>query len=331
MTTSKKEKPEDTQVTVIAEQDLSLYLLTKAEIDIAISTAKAFPRSVTTAMEKAISIATVNESVAASCTYAVPRDGKTIAGPSVRLAEIVCSCWGNMNSGARVIANDGKMITAQGVCHDLENNTRYTIEVQRGITKKDGSTFSMDMQAVTGNAACAIAFRNAVYKAVPMAVINEVWESAKDIAKGSLQTLPKRREKVMTYFKEKGVTEKEILTALNVKKVGDIGLDHLYLLGGMKTSFETGEATLETLFRNGEKNGTTDTAATTTVPLTEDHINNTLLNFETAANLTDLYKLKTDIKGNAELQKAFEARRLALTPNVKRETTNGTQSKIVLP
>lgn len=239
---------ENTQVSVIESQDTALYLLTKAEIDIAIATAKAFPRSVKQSIDRAKSIAGVSQAVAASCTYAVPRDGKNITGPSVRLAEIMCSSWGNINSGARIVNNDGKRITAQGVCHDLETNNRITIEVVRKITYKDGRTYSEDMQTTAGNAACAIAFRNAVYKAIPSAIVNEVWEAAKDVAKGDVATLPARRAKAIEFFKAKGVTDKQILTTLEVKKMEDIDLDKLYLLAAMKTSIEVEGVTIESLF-----------------------------------------------------------------------------------
>ena len=69
----------------------ALSLITKAEIDVQISTAKAFPRSLTMFIQKATSMATLTEEIAASCSYALPRGGKNLEGPSVRLAEIVCA------------------------------------------------------------------------------------------------------------------------------------------------------------------------------------------------------------------------------------------------
>ena len=159
---------ENVQIAVVAQESLSL--ITKAEIDVQISTAKAFPRSLKQFQDRAMSMATFSEEIAASCSYALPRGGKSLEGPSVRLAEIIVSSFGNIRSGARVIANDGKTITAQGICHDLETNNCVTVEVKRRITDKNGKTFNEDMQVVTGNAACAIAFRNAVFKVVPSAL-----------------------------------------------------------------------------------------------------------------------------------------------------------------
>lgn len=230
----------------------SLSLITKAEIDIQISTAKAFPRSLKMFQDRAMSMATLTEDIAASCSYAVPRSGKNIEGPSVRLAEIVCASYGNIRSGARVIANDGKTITAQGICHDLETNNCVTVEVKRKITDKQGKTFSEDMQVVTGNAACAIAYRNAVFKVVPAALVEDVYEKTREVAKGTAETLVKRRDKALAYFRELGVKDAQICEVLSVKKVEDIDLDRLSVLTGMRAAIKNGESTIRDLFTKDE-------------------------------------------------------------------------------
>lgn len=235
-----------TEVQVISQDALSL--ITKAEIDVQISTAKAFPRSIKTFLDRAMSIATISEEVAASCNYAVPRGGKPITGPSIRLAEIVCSTYGNIRSGARVIANDGKTVTAQGICHDLETNNCVTVEVKRKITDKNGRTFSEDMQVVTGNAACAIALRNAVFKVIPAALVSEIYERTKEVAKGTAETLPVRRKKAVEFFTSNGITEKQICEVLEVKKIEDIDLEKLSILRGMVSAVKNGEGTIKELF-----------------------------------------------------------------------------------
>jgi D-alanine-D-alanine ligase-like ATP-grasp enzyme len=239
-------KEETTEITIVAQDSLSL--ITKAEIDVQISTAKAFPRSIKMFLDKAMSIATISEEVAASCNYAVPRGGKAVTGPSIRLAEIVCSAYGNIRSGARVIANDGKTITAQGICHDLETNNCVTVEVKRKITDKYGKTFSEDMQVVTGNAACAIALRNAVFKVIPAALISDIYEQTKEVAKGKAETLPARRKKAVDFFIQNGVNEKQICEVLDVKKIDDIDLDKLSILRAMVSTVKNGEGTVKEMF-----------------------------------------------------------------------------------
>jgi hypothetical protein len=238
---------EQQQSIEIISQD-SLSLITKAEIDVQISTAKAFPRSIKNFMDRALSIATINEAVAASCGYAVPRSGTTITGKSVRLAEIVCSTYGNIRSGSRIISNDGQFVTAQGICHDLETNNCRTVEVRRKITDKNGKTFSADMQILTANAAGSIAYRNAVFSVIPSALVDDIYEKTKEVAKGTLATLPARRGKAVEYFKSLGVKEQQICDALEVKRIEDIDLERLFILTGMKSAILNNEATVKSLF-----------------------------------------------------------------------------------
>lgn len=237
-----------TDIAEIKKEETALYLLTKAEIDTQIATAKAFPRSLTVFRTKALSMATFSEDVAASCTYSLPRGGKDLEGPSIRLAEIVAAAYGNIQYGGRVIANDGKNITAQGVCIDLENNVKSTIEVSRKITNSKGETYSQDMQTVTGNAAIAIAVRNAILKVIPGAMVADIMEKAKEVARGTAETLVARRNKAIEYFKSQGVTDAQLCETLDIKKVEDIDLDKLQTLTGMRAAIKNGESTVKDLF-----------------------------------------------------------------------------------
>jgi hypothetical protein len=195
-----------------------------------------------------MSMATITEGIAASCKYAVPRGGGNMEGKSIRLAEIVLSAYGNVRAGARVISNDGKMITAQGICHDLETNTCVTKEVQRKITNKSGQTFTEDMQIVTGNAACSIALRNAIFACIPSALTDEIFDKTKEVARGTMATLPARREKAVAYFKNLGVKDKQITDVLEIKKIEDIDLDKLAILSGFMSTIKNGESTVKDLF-----------------------------------------------------------------------------------
>jgi hypothetical protein len=264
MTDTSKDTEKTEAATVEVVQETAISLITKAEIDMQISTAQAFPRSMQTFLNQAREMATLTMDIAESCAYSLPRGGKFVEGPSVRLAEIVASCYGNLRTGARVIFNDGKVITAQGIVHDLQKNIMHTEEVQRSIqqnewepdpnkpgkNRKTGKMITMteDMQIVTGRAACAIAYRNAVFKVVPAAIIQDLYDLVKETAKGSAETLVVRRDRAMAYFKSLGVKDEQIFQVLEVKGLADIGLDELQKLTGMKAAIKNGEASVESLF-----------------------------------------------------------------------------------
>jgi len=226
----------------------ALIAISRAEIDGQIATAKAYPRSVTSFVREATELVTLNVEMAEACIYALPRDGKTIAGPSARFAEIIQHSFGNNRGGARVVAQDEKFITAQGVYHDLEKNVQVTMEVQRRITDKSGRTFKADMIGVTGNACCSIAHRNAVLKGIPKALWLPIYEAARLVAVGDITTLVDRRDKALAVFQKYGITPAQVCTKLNIEGVADIGLDQLEILTGLRTAIREGSTTPEAAF-----------------------------------------------------------------------------------
>jgi hypothetical protein len=229
--------------------------LHKAEIDQQISTAKRFPRSVSKFMRDVEGLATMSDAVAEECTYAIPRDGKTIEGPSARLAEIVAHAWGNCRAGARVLDDSGDYVVAQGIFMDLERNVAISYEARRRITTRSGSRFSADMIAVTANAACSIALRNAIFKGVPKAFWSSAYEKAREVLAGTEETLARRRDIAVAFLKSKhGVTLPRILHALRdsagapLRGIEDITSEHLVTLRGILTALKEAETTVEESF-----------------------------------------------------------------------------------
>lgn len=222
---------------------------TRAEVDIAISTAKRYPRNMMEAVKNVHDLATMDQETAESCFYAVPRDGKTIEGESIRFAEIVAQSWGNMKFGTRIVGNDGKKITAQAIVHDLERNIFASCEVDRKITKKDGRTFSEDMVIITGNAAKSIALRNAILQVVPKGLFSSTIDKIKDVAIGKALDFQKTKDKALKYFRALNVKDEEICTVLQISNVDEIERDHVLTLRGLVTAIKDGDTTIEQTFR----------------------------------------------------------------------------------
>lgn len=237
------------QETIIVQQTDMLQAINKSEVDMQIATAKAYPRDVQTCLNRIKTIATLDTETAEDCFYALRRQGTLIEGVSVRLAEIIAGSWGNLRVQTRIIGNDGKTITAQGVCYDLESNFAVSVEVKRRITDKYGKTYSEDMQVTTGNAASAIAFRNAVLKVVPKAVTKRVINEVKDVAVGRSMDLESRRQNMLAYYAKIGVTEAEILNYCGVKAVADIDAAMIFELSGLKNAIKEGTTTVQETFK----------------------------------------------------------------------------------
>lgn len=226
----------------------ALQLLQSAEVDQQITTARRYPRSVKASLATALELATLTVETAEECMYALPRDGKTIEGPSARLAEIIANSWGNCQAGARVVEEGPRFVTAQGVFWDLERNVRIVYEVKRRITGKGDRRYSDDMISVTANAACSIALRNAVFKGVPKALWAPIYEQARATAIGNQETLSNRRARAFAVLQKMGAPEPAVLTKLGRKGIEDVTLEDLTTLQGIRNAIKEGEISVEEAF-----------------------------------------------------------------------------------
>jgi hypothetical protein len=227
-----------------------LATITKAELDTAISTARAYPRNLHQAIDNIKSLVCYDEQSALEAVYALPRGGKPIKGPSVRLAEIVAQCWGNCRVEARVLEIDrgNKVIVSEGTFHDLQTNAATRATVNRRISDKAGRLFSDDMIVTTGNAACSIARRNAILAGVPRMAWRQAYEAAEHTIAGDIKTLAERREKAIKAFAAFGVKPEQILGLLDVKSIEEIGLEDIGSLLGAYNALKDGSETVESLF-----------------------------------------------------------------------------------
>lgn len=230
-----------------------LGAINRAEVDIQVSTAKQYPRHLPDVLNKIETYATMDTETAEDCFYALRRgrgdDNAVIEGVSVRLAEIIAGAWGNLRVQTRIIGNDGKTVTCQGVCHDLETNLAVSVEVKRRITDKQGRTFSEDMQVVTGNAASAIAFRNAVLKVVPKAVTKKVINNIKQVALGKSIDLETSRQRMIEYYAKIGVTQIQVLEYLEIKTVEEIDKEMVFELRALANAIKEGTTTVAESFK----------------------------------------------------------------------------------
>lgn len=84
--------------------------------------AKQFPRNEQLAYAKAME-ACKRKSLAEKAMYSYPRSGSTISGPSIRLAEELARCWGNIDFGIKELSQKDGESEMQAYCWDMETNT----------------------------------------------------------------------------------------------------------------------------------------------------------------------------------------------------------------
>lgn len=244
----------------------ALEVLQRAEIDMQISTAKKYPRLPAEVKKRIRALALLDAETAEACVYKLPRDGKMLEGPSVRLAEIVLSAWGNLRAGARVVDVGDDAVTAEGAVHDLETNVAITMSVRRSIKSKRGR-FSSDMINVTGNAAASIALRNATFRVVPFAVVKPIVEECKAFAvaaeeerqraakaeqgkpNGNGRRAPDTRRQALDAFIKLGATERELFALLDVASIDDINAEHVVTLRSAYKAIRDGATTLDAVLK----------------------------------------------------------------------------------
>lgn len=251
-----KNKSMETEVITVSGSDM-LEAINRSEVDIQVATAHRFPRDIEKCRANILALAAMDDTIAYNCFYHLERKDKdgnksVIEGPSIRLAEIIAASWKNLRIAARIIGNDGKTITAQGVCHDLETNVAYSVETKRSILTSKGYTYSQDMQVVVGNAAAAIALRNAICKVVPAVLINSC---IKSIQQKALEHIKKNGVSsewlnclgyMQKYYK---LTEKEILDYIGRKSSADVTAEDIQKLGGVCNAINEKTTTVEEVFK----------------------------------------------------------------------------------
>ena len=239
----------------------ALLDLERASIDMQIATAHQFPRSLAKFKENALALVTLDEETAASCLYRRPvgrdRDGnETYAeGMSIRMAEIVAGCYGNLRVGTRTIESTPRYVVVQGVAHDLETNFLSTAECKEATVKRNGQPYDERMRVVIEKAAAAKARRDAIFQVVPRASAKFLETAAKDLLFGNASSITKWRTRIAAWVKTLGIEEARVWKSLGVEGADDLKQSEIEMLIGIQNALKSGDTTLDEAFPLIEKEG----------------------------------------------------------------------------
>lgn len=93
--------------------------------------AKRFPRDQAQAYQRIIESCS-RAALAEEAIYAFPRGGQTVSGPSIRLAEELARCWGNIDYGMKELSRRDGETEIEAYAWDVETNTytaqRFTVK-----------------------------------------------------------------------------------------------------------------------------------------------------------------------------------------------------------
>lgn len=239
----------------------------RASIDIQVSTAKQYPRSISTFLNNCIGAATIDRETAESLFYSVPvgKDGngqKFVKGPSIRLAELVAAFYKNLRYQTDIIGQDGKGVTARAIVFDLENNTARSITHTESIIDKYGKPYSDRQQERIKDVAQSKALRKALFTVVPMALVKPIILAAERVIAGDAKGIEERRKNLVAWLDSLKIDKKRVWNAMGVAGAADLTPEHIIELGGIYNAIKNGDTTVDDAFppipkyrKDAEENG----------------------------------------------------------------------------
>ncbi len=220
--------------------------------------AKKFPRNEVQAYAKAME-ACQRPTMAAKAFYAFPRGGQTVEGPTIRFAEELARCWGNIDYGIKELSQDDGKSEMQAYAWDLETNAQsvqnFTNPHQR--EKTDRKTRTTVMENLTSqrdiyenNANMATRrLRSRILAILPSWFVEDaIAECKKTLAGRNDAPLIDRVKKMVVQFAKIGVTQEQIERRLK-RKVDTMNADDFTEYIGIYNAIKQGESKIADWFQ----------------------------------------------------------------------------------
>lgn len=176
--------------------------------------AKRFPRNEIDAFAKVMT-ACQRKSLAEKAFYSYPRGGETVQGPTIRFAEELARCWGNLDYGIKELSQGNGNSEMQAYCWDLETNTMSVQNFTNPHRKEVGKTIKeltslRDIYENNANMA-ARRLRARILAVLPSDLVDEAIKECRRTLTGNNETPLIDRVKNMTVaFGKIGVTQEMI-------------------------------------------------------------------------------------------------------------------------
>ena len=215
--------------------------------------AKRFPRNEVEAYAKAME-ACQRPTMAAKAFYSFPRGGQTVEGPTIRFAEELARCWGNIDYGIKELSQDDGKSEMQAYAWDLETNAQsvqnFTNPHQREQGKKMVKlTTQRDIYENNANMATR-RLRSRILAILPSWFVEDAIEECKKTLAGRNDTpLIDRVKKMVVAFAKLGVTQEQIERRLK-KKIDTMNADDFVEYTGIFNAIKQGESKIADWFES---------------------------------------------------------------------------------
>lgn len=215
--------------------------------------AKRFPRDEVEAYAKAME-ACQRPTMAAKAFYSFPRGGQTVEGPTIRFAEELARCWGNIDYGIKELSQDDGKSEMQAYAWDLETNAQSVQNFTNPHQREQGKkmvTLTSQRDIYENNANMATRrLRSRILAILPSWFVEDAIEECKKTLAGRNDTpLIDRVKKMVVAFAKIGVTQEQIEKRLK-KKIDTMNADDFVEYTGIYNAIKQGESKIAEWFES---------------------------------------------------------------------------------
>lgn len=207
--------------------------------------AKRFPRDEVQAYSKMME-ACRRPAMAEKAFYSFPRGGQTVEGPTIRFAEELARCWGNIDYGIKELSQDEGKSEMQAYAWDLETNAQsvqnFTNPHQREQGKKMVAlTSQRDIYENNANMATR-RLRSRILAILPSWFVDSAIAECKRTLTGNNEIpLTDRVKKMVVAFSRLGVTQEQLEHRLK-RRVDTMSAEDFVEYTGIYNAIKNGES-----------------------------------------------------------------------------------------
>lgn len=235
-----------------------------ARVQASMAIAKRFPRDEDIALDRIVTRCK-RPTMAKGAWYSYPRGDKVVSGPSIRLAETMAQCWGNVSFGYKELDTDDEGSLILAYCHDMETNTQREVEfyVRHEVRLKDKSMKKLkdprdiyEHVASMGQRRLRMCILNVLPGYVQDAAVDQVLKTRQGDADIPLED---RIRRMLDKFKPYGVTKAMLEQRLG-HPLSEVSEDEMNDMFGIFHSLKDGMSKVDVWFERNQRTAETGEA-----------------------------------------------------------------------
>lgn len=213
--------------------------------------AKRFPRDEVQAYNR-VAQACQRKGIAEKAFYSYNRGGGTVSGPTIRFAEELARCWGNIDYGIKELSQDEGKSEMQAYAWDLETNAQSVQNFTNPHIREVGGkakilTSQRDIYEINANMG-ARRLRSRILAILPTDLVDmAIAECKKTLAGNNDEPLIDRVKKMVVAFGKLGVSQEQIEKRLG-RKVDTMTVDDFTDYIGIYNAIKQGESKIAEWF-----------------------------------------------------------------------------------